>query len=64
MTLLNKLTKYHTSIVPENETIFTYSILAYNNLFDKNGRDATLFDSASPTVKGEGTVIAGLLPTS
>lgn len=50
MTLLNKLTKYHTSIVPENETIFTYSILAYNNLFDKNGRDATLFDSASSTV--------------
>jgi len=29
-------------------------------LFDKNSRDATLFDSASPTATGKGIMITGL----
>jgi len=46
--------------VPGNEGIKAYSILAYNNLFDKSGRDATLFDSVSPAATGEGVMITGL----
>jgi len=49
-----------TASVPGNEGIKTYSILAYNNLFDKSGRDATLFDSASPAATGKGIMITGL----
>jgi len=49
-----------TASVPGNEGIKAYSILAYNNLFDKNSRDATLFDSASPTATGKGIMITGL----
>ncbi len=48
------------SSVPGNEAIKKYSILAYNNLFDKSGRNAALFDSASPTALGEGIMITGL----
>jgi len=46
--------------VPGNEGIKAYSVLAYNNLFDKSGRDATLFDSASPSATGGGVMITGL----
>lgn len=46
--------------VPENKALTDYSILEYNNLFDKTGRDATLFDSASPASSGEGIMITGL----
>jgi len=45
---------------PGNDAINTYSILTYNNLFDKNGRDATLFDSASSSARGEGIMITGI----
>ena len=45
---------------PGNEGISAYSILAYNNLFDKSGRDATLFDSTSLAAAGEGVMISGL----
>ncbi len=48
------------SSAPENDDFDTYSILQYNNLFDKNRRDATLFDSASPTAVGKGIMITGL----
>lgn len=46
--------------VPGNEGISAYSILAYNNLFDKSGRDATLFDSVPLAAAGEGVMISGL----
>jgi len=46
--------------VPGNEGISAYSILAYNNLFDKSGRDATLFDSTPLAAAGEGVMISGL----
>ena len=46
--------------VPGNEGISEYSILAYNNLFDKSGRDATLFDSAPLAAAGEGVMMSGL----
>ena len=49
-----------TDSAPGKEAIKAYSILQYNNLFDKNGRDATLFDSTSPTAAGEGIMITGL----
>ena len=48
------------SSAPENDDFDAYSILQYNNLFDKNRRDATLFDSASPTAVGKGIMIMGL----
>jgi hypothetical protein len=48
------------SSAPENDDFDAYSILQYNNLFDKNRRDATLFDSASPTAVGKGIMITGL----
>lgn len=46
--------------VPGNEEISAYSILAYNNLFDKSGRDATLFDSTPLAAAEEGVMISGL----
>lgn len=46
--------------VPNNEMIKQYAILAYNNLFDKNNRDATLFDSAPSSASEEGIMITGL----
>gem|GEM_PF-122395 len=48
------------SSVPSKEAITSYSILQYNNLFDKSGRDATLFDSTSLTAVGDGVMITGL----
>ena len=48
------------SAAPENDGFDAYAILQYNNLFDKNRRDATLFDSASPTAVGKGIMITGL----
>lgn len=48
------------SSAPENDDFDAYSILQYNNLFDKSRRDATLFDSASPTAAGKGIMITGL----
>ncbi len=48
------------SSAPENDDFDAYAILQYNNLFDKSRRDATLFDSASPTAVGKGIMITGL----
>jgi phosphoglycerol transferase MdoB-like AlkP superfamily enzyme len=57
----NEVTYDSISLVPDREMINNYSILAYNNLFDKSGRNATLFDSACLTSTEDGIMIKGHL---
>jgi len=47
------------SAVPNSEMINNYAILAYNNLFYKHNRNATLFDSVSPFTIQKGIMIRG-----
>jgi len=49
----------NTDAVPDPDLLKRYAILSYNNLFDKNGRDATIFDSICPSAQANTVMFAG-----
>lgn len=49
----------NTDAVRDPELLKRYAMLSYNNLFDKNGRDATIFDSTCPSAQANIVMFAG-----